>query len=107
MSREQTDYAKNRPRRELPGPRNTLGVTTESLELCRLHEFVGAPGSGAPLAQPFSVFVAAEVRALHQTHTHTPSACSKINKNSDMSLLEPVSITENVVEESRIGKHHC
>ena len=61
MSREQTNYAKNRPRRELPGPRNTLGVTTESLELCRLHEFMGAPGSGAPLAQPFNVYVAAEV----------------------------------------------
>ncbi len=64
MSREQTDYAKNRPRRELPGPRNVLGVTTESLELCRLHEFVGAPGSGAPLAQPFGVHVAAEVCSL-------------------------------------------
>ncbi|KAK9867584.1 hypothetical protein WJX84_008166 [Apatococcus fuscideae] len=73
MSREQTDYAKNRPRRELPGPRNTLGVTTESLELCRLHEFVGAPGSGAPLAQPFSVQVAAEVMLLMDLHAHMSS----------------------------------
>ena len=70
MSREQTNYAKNRPRRELPGPRNTLGVTTESLELCRLHEFMGAPGSGAPLAQPFSVYVAAEVNLSHSTAKH-------------------------------------
>ncbi|KAK9822060.1 hypothetical protein WJX74_004480 [Apatococcus lobatus] len=73
MSREQTNYAKNRPRRELPGPRNTLGVTTESLELCRLHEFMGAPGSGAPLAQPFSVYVAAEVMLLMDLHAHMSS----------------------------------
>ena len=38
-----------------------LGHTSESLELVKCHEFVGPPGSGAPLAQPFSVEVDAQV----------------------------------------------
>ena len=98
MNREQTDYAKNRPRRELPGPRNTLGVTTESLELCRLHEFVGAPGSGAPLAQPFSVFVAAEVRARPSHPSVTLSMAVWISTRMvtlSLGLLEAVSIQEH------------
>ncbi len=43
--------------------RNQLGETSESLELLKCADFVGPPGSGAPLAQPFSVTVAQEVRA--------------------------------------------
>ncbi|KAK9816984.1 hypothetical protein WJX72_007805 [[Myrmecia] bisecta] len=67
---EPTEYAKNRPRREAAGPRNTLGHTTESLELCRLVDYVGPPGSGAPLAQPFSVEVSAQVHLLMDFHAH-------------------------------------
>jgi hypothetical protein len=57
-----TEYARNRPRRAPAGGRAHLGETTESLELTLPREFVGAPGTGAPLAQPFSVTLAAEVR---------------------------------------------
>ena len=42
-------------------PRNQLGETSESLELLKCAEFVGPPGSGSPLAQPFSVSGAQEV----------------------------------------------
>ena len=42
-------------------PRNQLGETSESLELLKCAEFVGPPGSGSPLAQPFSVSAAQEV----------------------------------------------
>ena len=38
-----------------------LGHTTESLELVKCCDFVGPPGSGAPLAQPFQVEVDAQV----------------------------------------------
>ena len=41
--------------------RNQLGETSESLELLKCAEFVGPPGSGSPLAQPFSVSAAQEV----------------------------------------------
>ena len=44
-------------RRELAGMRTTLGSTTESLELVRCQEFMGLPGSRAPMAQPFHVHV--------------------------------------------------
>jgi hypothetical protein len=47
-------------------PRNELGETSESLELIKCSDFVGPPGSGAPLAQPFSVAVSEEVRARPQ-----------------------------------------
>ncbi len=47
-------------------PRNELGETSESLELIKCTDFVGPPGSGAPLAQPFSVAVSEEVRAAPQ-----------------------------------------
>lgn len=56
---EPTEYVKNRPRRET-GKSMALGHTTESLELVKCCEFVGPPGSGAPLAQPFSVEVDAQ-----------------------------------------------
>ena len=42
-----------------------LGHTTESLELVKCCDFVGPPGSGAPLAQPFQVEVDAQVSAVY------------------------------------------
>ena len=60
---EPTEYAKNRPRREVQGPRTALGQTSESLELMACENFVGPPGSGAPQAQPFRVFVHPQVLA--------------------------------------------
>ena len=54
-----------RPQRE---PTATMvagvGATSESLELLRPREFVGAPGSGAPQAQPFHLEVHTLVPAL-------------------------------------------
>ncbi len=38
-----------------------LGDTSESLSLVRCSDHIGAPGSGAPLSQPFSVQMHAEV----------------------------------------------
>ena len=58
---EPTEYAKNRPRREVGRSAMSLGHTTESLELVKCSDFVGPPGSGAPLAQPFQVEVDAQV----------------------------------------------
>lgn len=58
---EATEYAKNRPRREIQGPRTALGHTSESLELLKCETFVGPPGSGAPQAQPFRVAVNPQV----------------------------------------------
>lgn len=58
---EPTDYVKNRPRRETGRTAMALGHTSESLELVKCCEFVGPPGSGAPLAQPFRVEVSAQV----------------------------------------------
>lgn len=67
---EPTEYAKNRPRREVQGPKATLGHTTESLELVKCMDFVGPAGSGAPLAQPFQVYVQAQVwPAPHISHS--------------------------------------
>ena len=61
---EPTEYAKNRPRRETARTAMALGHTTESLELVKCCDFVGPPGSGAPLAQPFQVEVDAQVSAV-------------------------------------------
>ena len=58
---EPTEYAKNRPRRETGRSAMSLGHTTESLELVKCCDFVGPPGCGAPLAQPFQVEVEAQV----------------------------------------------
>eukprot|EP00877_Chromochloris_zofingiensis_P009007 jgi/Chrzof1/435/Cz01g15230.t1 len=69
----QTEYARNRPRRETAGQRLTLGTTTESLELVKCSEFVGPPGSGAPLSQPFAVDVATEVMIAMEFHAHLSS----------------------------------
>ncbi|BDA42520.1 probable histone H2A deubiquitinase MYSM1 at C-terminar half [Coccomyxa sp. Obi] len=69
-----TEYAKNRPRREVQGPKATLGHTTESLELVKCMDFVGPAGSGAPLAQPFQVSVQAQVLLLMDVHAHLSSS---------------------------------
>ncbi len=59
----QTEYARNRPRREMAGQRLAmLGDTSESLDMIKCCDFVGPAGSGIALAQPFSVQVAMEVR---------------------------------------------
>lgn len=58
---EPTEYVRNRPRREVQGLKNMLGHTSESLELMKCMDFVGPPGSGAPLAQPFQVHVQPQV----------------------------------------------
>ena len=75
---EPTEYAKNRPRREVQGPKATLGDTTESLELVKCMDFVGPAGSGAPLAQPFQVSVRAQVWPaphISLTHSHSADVC--------------------------------
>lgn len=72
-----TEYARNRPRRAPAGGRARLGETTESLELTLPRAFVGAPGTGAPLAQPFSVTLAAEALLVMDFHAHL-SACEVI-----------------------------
>lgn len=66
---EPTEYVKNRPRRETGRTAMALGHTSESLELVKCCEFVGPPGSGAPLAQPFQVEVDAQVRSSYM-HLH-------------------------------------
>lgn len=38
------------------------GNTSESLELVQCKEFIGPPGSGAALAQPFEVTVTGQVK---------------------------------------------
>lgn len=73
---EPTDYVKNRPRREVK-KRAAYGHTTESLDLQKCMDFVGPPGSGAPLAQPFKVAVEAEALLLMDLHSHL-SSCEVI-----------------------------
>jgi hypothetical protein len=58
---QQTEYARNRPRREVVMQKVMLGHTSESLDLVKCCEYVGPPGSGAPLAQPFAVEVTSQV----------------------------------------------
>lgn len=70
---EPTEYAKNRPRRETGRAGMSLGHTTESLELVKCCDFVGPPGSGAPLAQPFQVEVEAQVHFVMDFHAHLSS----------------------------------
>ncbi|PNH09515.1 Myb-like protein G [Tetrabaena socialis] len=69
----QTEYSRNRPRRELAGQRAHVGDTSESLQLVKPHEFQGPPGSGAPMAQPFSVRVAAGAMLAMDFHAHLSS----------------------------------
>ena len=62
---ELADAVSNTPtvgRAQVVLPRNQLGETSESLELLKCADFVGPPGSGAPLSQPFSVAVSQQVR---------------------------------------------
>ena len=47
--------------REGAGMRSQWGHTTESLELVRCSDFIGPPGSGAALSQPFEVRVDGQV----------------------------------------------
>ncbi len=73
---EPTEYARNRPRRDVQGQKAMLGHTTESLELVKCMDFVGPPGSGAPLAQPFQVHVQAQVMHACSPCTWLPSTVS-------------------------------
>lgn len=59
---QRTDYALARPRRQLGRQRLALAATTESSLLVQPLEFIGQPGSGAPLAQPFQLTIQAQVR---------------------------------------------
>jgi protein MYSM1 len=78
---EPTEYARNRPRREGAGQRHAralaVGATTEALDLVPCLDFLGAPGSGAPLAQPFSVEVSPEALLVADFHAHL-SSCEVI-----------------------------
>lgn len=69
---ERTEYALARPRRETAA-RSAVGGTTESLELVRCLDFVGPPGSGAPLAQPFSLEVHPSAMVMMDFHAHLSS----------------------------------
>lgn len=42
--------------------KSSWGQTSESLELVQCKEFMGPPGSGAALAQPFEVTMHGQVR---------------------------------------------
>jgi len=74
---EPTEYAKNRPRRQLPSAKARLGATTESLDLTLLSEFVGPIGTGAPLSQPFSVSMSPDALLVMDFHAHL-SICEVI-----------------------------
>lgn len=52
--------------------RSRWGDTTESLELVRCHDFIGPPGSGASLAQPFEVVVDGQASSSPPAHPPTP-----------------------------------
>ena len=66
----QTEYARNRPRRELAGQRATMGETSESLQLVKPQEFTGQPGSGSPLAQPYTVDMSSWALLAMDFHAH-------------------------------------
>ena len=53
--------------------RSRWGATTESLELVRCHNFIGPPGSGASLAQPFEVVVDSQVSNRPRAHPPSPN----------------------------------
>jgi SHAQKYF class myb-like DNA-binding protein len=74
---EPTEYAKNRPRRQLPSAKAQLGATTESLDLTLLSEFVGPIAAGAPLSQPFSVSMSPDALLVMDFHAHL-STCEVI-----------------------------
>uniref|UniRef100_A0A1D2AG52 Myb-like, SWIRM and MPN domain-containing protein 1 n=1 Tax=Auxenochlorella protothecoides TaxID=3075 RepID=A0A1D2AG52_AUXPR len=66
---EPTEYSKARPRRQ-GGQRAVMGDTSESLDLTCPKEFVGPPGSAAPLAQPFAVVTSSQARLVMDFHAH-------------------------------------
>ncbi|GLI69161.1 hypothetical protein VaNZ11_013729, partial [Volvox africanus] len=66
----QTEYARNRPRRELAGQRAQMGVTSESLQLLKPQEFMGPPGSGAPRSQPYTVDMSTWALLAMDFHAH-------------------------------------
>ncbi|GIL42678.1 hypothetical protein Vafri_612, partial [Volvox africanus] len=66
----QTEYARNRPRRELAGQRAQMGVTSESLQLVKPQEFMGPPGSGAPRSQPYTVDISTWALLAMDFHAH-------------------------------------
>lgn len=70
---QQTEYARNRPRRELAGQRAQMGNTSESLQLVKPQAFMGLPGSGAPLAQPFTVDMSSWALLAMDFHAHLSS----------------------------------
>lgn len=72
---EATEYAKNRPRRQLASAH--VGATTESLDLTHPQEFVGPQGTGAPLAQPFAVSISSEALLVMEFYAHL-SKCEVI-----------------------------
>lgn len=103
---EPTEYAKNRPRRDTGRGAMALGHTTESLELVKCCDFVGPPGSGAPLAQPFQVEVDAQVHLMMDFHAHL-SSCEIIGLlggqwDSDRKLI---SIKEAFPCRRALGSH--
>ncbi|EFN57719.1 expressed protein [Chlorella variabilis] len=66
---EPTEYVRNRPRRQV-GRRMQLGETTESTDLTHLDSFVGPPGTGAPMAQPFQVTIDRQAVLVMDFHAH-------------------------------------
>ena len=57
--------------------RSRWGDTTESLELVRCHDFIGPPGSGASLAQPFEVVVDGQVGSSRRAHPPHPKHAAR------------------------------
>ena len=90
---EPTEYARNRPRREAAGQRSKWGETGESLELVQCQEFMGPPGSGASLAQPFEVTVDSEVCCSHSlasSRQHGARGRSLLRRDSAKPMVEQV-----------------
>lgn len=73
---EPTEYARNRPKREVK-QRHVFGQTTESLQLMKCVDFVGPIASGAALAQPFRVVVSSQVMHIVQSPQAEASHCHR------------------------------
>ena len=108
-----------------------LGHTTESLELVKCCDFVGPPGSGAPLAQPFQVEVDAQVSAVYalpvsvwsaQANNHAISRCcmSKGERlvcgtaslfdrspTAQLALLHFISVTLTLLAAIKLNRQRC
>lgn len=71
VAAERTEYSMARPRREASAGRgNGMGATSESLRLLRPRDFMGTPGSGALLSQPFSLEVSPRASVTMEFHAH-------------------------------------